>query len=49
LRSSPADPRAAEIIAIAIVALVFSRVKRFARALHSVELSASALLAFGMV
>jgi hypothetical protein len=29
--------------------LAFSRVKRFARAVHSVGLSASALLAFGMV
>jgi hypothetical protein len=40
---------AAEIMAIAIFALVFSRLKRMARALHPVEVSASALLAFGMV
>jgi hypothetical protein len=40
---------AAEIMAVAIFALVFSRLKRVARALHRVEVSASALLAFGMV
>jgi hypothetical protein len=44
-----AGAAAAEIIAIAILALVFSRLKRFARALHPVETSASALLVFGMV
>ncbi|MGA2773005.1 MAG: hypothetical protein ABSG26_19530 [Bryobacteraceae bacterium] len=40
---------AAEMIAIAIFALVFSRLKWVARALHPVEVSASALLVFGMV
>jgi hypothetical protein len=44
-----AGAAAAEIIAIAILALVFSRVKRLARALHPIEASASALLLFGMV
>ena len=44
-----AGAAAAEIIAIAILALVFSRVKRVARALHPVQVSASALLVFGMV
>ncbi len=39
----------AEIGAIAILALVFSRVGRAARALRPVEVSASALLVFGMV
>ena len=39
---------AAEIIAAALFAPVFPGVKRFARALHSVEFSASALLAFGI-
>jgi hypothetical protein len=44
-----AGAAAAEVMAIAIFALVFSRLKRMARALHPVEVSASALLAFGMV
>ena len=44
-----AGAAAAEIMAIAIFAMVFSRLKRAARALHPVEVSASALLAFGMV
>ena len=39
----------AEIGAIAILALVFSRIGRVARALRPVEVSASALLVFGMV
>jgi len=44
-----AGAAAAEIIAIAIFALVFSRVSRVARALRPVQVSASALLVFGMV
>jgi hypothetical protein len=40
---------AAELIAIAVFALMFSRLTRFARALHPVQVSASALLVFGMV
>jgi hypothetical protein len=43
-----AGAAAAEIIAIAILALVFSLVNRVARALHPVQVSASALLVFGM-
>jgi hypothetical protein len=38
----------AEIVAIAILALVFSRIGRVARALRPVQVSASALLVFGM-
>ena len=44
-----AGAAAAELIAIAIFALLFSRVTRFARALRPVQVSASALLLFGMV
>jgi len=44
-----AGAAAAEIVAIAILALVLSRVTRLARALHPVQVSASALLLFGMV
>lgn len=39
----------AEVLAIAVLALVFSRVTRFAQALRPVQVSACALLAFGMV
>jgi hypothetical protein len=39
---------AAELIAIALVALAFSRIGRIARALRPLQVSASALLAFGM-
>jgi len=39
---------AAEIIPVALFALEFSRGNRHARALHPVEVSASALLAFAM-
>ncbi len=38
----------AELLVIAILALVFSRIARLARALHPVQVSASALLVFGM-
>ena len=38
----------AELIAIAVFALLLSRITRFARALHPVQISASALLVFGM-
>jgi hypothetical protein len=44
-----AGAAAAEIMAIAVFALMFSRVKRLARTLHPVEVSASVLLMFGMV
>jgi len=44
-----AGAAAAETIVVAIFALVFSRVNRVARALHPVQVSASALLVFGMV
>ena len=39
----------AEVLAIAVLALVFSRVSRFAQALRPVPVSAAALLAFGMI
>jgi hypothetical protein len=39
----------AEIAAISILALLFSQVVRMARALRPVEVSAGALLAFGVV
>jgi hypothetical protein len=44
-----AGAAAAEIMAIAVLALVFSRIGRVARALRPVQVSASALLVFGMV
>jgi hypothetical protein len=47
-RNKPRAGAAAETIAVAIFALVFSRANRFARALPPFELSASALPAFGM-
>ena len=39
----------AEIAAIALLAFAFSRIGRVARALRPVQVSAGALLAFGMV
>jgi hypothetical protein len=39
----------AELIAIAVLWLVFSRISRIARALRPVQVSACALLAFGMI
>jgi hypothetical protein len=39
----------AEMIALALLALLFSRVARLARALRPVQVSAGALLAFGMI
>jgi hypothetical protein len=39
----------AEITALAVLALVFSRIARWARALRPVQVSASALLAFGVI
>jgi hypothetical protein len=39
----------AEVAAISVMALLFSRVARMARALHPVQASASALLVFGLV
>jgi hypothetical protein len=44
-----AGAAAAELAAIALLALLFSRVARLARTLRPVQVSASALLVFGMV
>jgi hypothetical protein len=39
----------AELAAVAVLALLFTRVERWARALRPVQVSAAALLVFGMV